>query len=87
MNMIFLNQLVFDIDISDYDDVRTCCQGAKVCSRCWPLMSIAVKVLKRILNFDFGYDKLLFGKGSKNKKSLYLYVKFRIYVSFKRFFE
>jgi len=53
-------ELVFDIDISDYDDVRRCCQGAKVCSRCWPLMSIAVKVLKRILNFDFGYDKLLF---------------------------
>merc|ERR1712142_930454 len=53
-------ELVFDIDISDYYDVRRCCQGAKVCTRCWPLLSIAVKVLKRILNRDFGYDKLLF---------------------------
>lgn len=53
-------ELVFDIDISDYDDVRRCCQGAKVCAQCWPLMSIAVKVLKRTLNDDFGWDKLLF---------------------------
>jgi len=53
-------ELVFDIDISDYDDVRKCCQGAKVCSRCWPLMEIAVRVLKRILNIDFGWTKLLF---------------------------
>ena len=56
-------ELVFDIDISDYDDVRKCCQGAKVCSRCWPLMEIAVRVLKRILNMDFGWTKLLFGMG------------------------
>jgi len=53
-------ELVFDIDISDYDDVRKCCQGAKVCSRCWPLMEIAVRVLKRTLNIDFGWTKLLF---------------------------
>jgi len=53
-------ELVFDIDISDYDDVRRCCQGAKVCSHCWPLMSIAVKVLERTLMDDFGWDKLLF---------------------------
>jgi len=53
-------ELVFDIDISDYDDVRRCCQGALVCAKCWPLMAIAVKVLKRILENDFGWSKLLF---------------------------
>lgn len=51
-------ELVFDIDLTDYDDVRTCCQQAKVCDKCWKFMIISYLILKDILEIDFGFKKI-----------------------------
>jgi DNA primase small subunit len=53
-------ELVFDIDMTDYDDIRKCCDGAKICSKCWILMTAAVKVIDVALREDFGFENIMF---------------------------
>jgi DNA primase small subunit len=53
-------ELVFDIDMTDYDSIRICpCKGAVICNRCWPFMTMSLKVVDAILREDFGFKHLL----------------------------
>ncbi|VDM33959.1 unnamed protein product [Hydatigera taeniaeformis] len=58
-------ELVFDIDLTDYDDIRFCCGSANpnaktaVCHRCWELAKCAVICLERALRCDFGFEHIL----------------------------
>ena len=46
-------ELMFDIDMDDYDEVRSCCSGVAICIRCWKYLVIAIKIFDASLRGNF----------------------------------
>eukprot|EP00559_Dactyliosolen_fragilissimus_P006271 CAMPEP_0184871330 /NCGR_PEP_ID=MMETSP0580-20130426/40655_1 /TAXON_ID=1118495 /ORGANISM="Dactyliosolen fragilissimus" /LENGTH=558 /DNA_ID=CAMNT_0027373973 /DNA_START=121 /DNA_END=1797 /DNA_ORIENTATION=- len=53
-------ELVFDVDLTDYDGVRKCgCSGAAICGKCWKMMNMAIRVMDAGLREDFGFQNIV----------------------------
>ncbi|KYQ91934.1 DNA polymerase alpha primase subunit [Tieghemostelium lacteum] len=53
-------ELVFDIDIDDYNDIRVCCDGTSLCKKCWQFLSISAKFLELYLKECYNFQHILY---------------------------
>ena len=45
--------------MDDYNAVRSCCEGANMCPKCFKFMKAAANILHKSLEEDFGFESIL----------------------------
>uniref|UniRef100_A0A0N4ZNX9 DNA primase n=1 Tax=Parastrongyloides trichosuri TaxID=131310 RepID=A0A0N4ZNX9_PARTI len=53
-------EFIIDIDLTDYDDSRTCCKQANICDKCFKFATIGIRILDNLLKEHFGFQHILF---------------------------
>ncbi|KAI8971782.1 hypothetical protein BDF20DRAFT_824673 [Mycotypha africana] len=52
-------EFVIDIDLTDYDEIRTCCSGGDICNKCWQYAAIGMDIIHTELKEQFGFEHIL----------------------------
>ncbi|KAL9624321.1 MAG: hypothetical protein Q9160_001568 [Pyrenula sp. 1 TL-2023] len=52
-------EIVFDLDLTDYDDIRSCCRDKAICAKCWTFVTMAIRVVDAALRDDFGFNHIM----------------------------
>jgi DNA primase small subunit len=52
-------EFVIDIDINDYPERSCCARKPTLCPQCWGYLVVAIKIIRRALEEDWGYKRLL----------------------------
>lgn len=53
---LVMSDLVFDIDMDSYDDMRTCCEGKNICDECWSEFIVpSVNHIQYVLTTKYNY--------------------------------
>jgi DNA primase small subunit len=52
-------EFIIDIDMDEYDKVRTCCMGSTVCRKCWKFLVVACRSIEMGLSLSFGFKNML----------------------------
>lgn len=53
-------ELIFDLDMDDFSEIRNCCEGANICEKCWVYMYSGIKILNYVLTEKFGFKNIMF---------------------------